>query len=376
VGGYNKKIKNNVMEVKVISSEVLDRIVTEEQLLLIYNISLDDWEVEKKVINTWEVGAKTPDGTLAVTPLFQIKIWLKSKKPIRTLDDIRLEFKEDLKLLSPSIAPIKYPTPVTGDPKLLELNIFDLHFGKICWSEETGQEYNLQVAAETFRACIDYFINTAQVYSIERILFPIGNDFFNSDRSSPYNSTTKGTPQEEDARWQKTFRTGRQLLVEAVNRLQNLAPVDIVMVPGNHDFERNFYLGDSLEGWFYNNKNVTVNNSPNPRKYYRYNNVLLGFTHGNEEKVTDLPIIMAQENPADWCVTKHREFHIGHWHQKKEIKYKSTEEYQGVMVKYMSSLSGTDSWHHKKGYISSKKSAEALIWDRKKGLTANLYYNI
>lgn len=120
------------MEVKVISSEVLDRIVTEEQLLGIYNISLDDWEVEKKVINTWEVGAKTPDGTLAVTPLFQIKIWLKSKTPIKTLEEIRLEFKEDLKALSPKVAPIKYNSPAKGDPKLLELNIFDLHFGKIC----------------------------------------------------------------------------------------------------------------------------------------------------------------------------------------------------------------------------------------------------
>lgn len=364
------------MEVKVISSEVLDRIVTEEQLLGIYNISLDDWEVEKKVINTWEVGAKTPDGTLAVTPLFQIKIWLKSKTPIKTLEEIRLEFKEDLKALSPKIAPIKYNSPVKGDPKLLELNIFDLHFGKICWSEETGQDYNLEIASRTFETCIDYFIDVVRGYHIEKILLPIGNDFFNSDRSFPYNSTTKGTPQEEDARWQKTFRAGRQLIVSAVNKLQNLAPVDIVMVPGNHDFERNFYLGDSLEGWFHSNENVTVNNSPNPRKYYRYNNVLLGFTHGNEEKVTDLPIIMAQENPMDWCVTKHREFHIGHWHHKKEIKYKSSEEYQGVIIKYMSSLSGTDSWHHKKGFISGKKSAEALIWDRDKGLTANLYFNV
>lgn len=38
------------MEVKVISSEVLDRIITEEQLLVIYNISLEDWEVEKKLL--------------------------------------------------------------------------------------------------------------------------------------------------------------------------------------------------------------------------------------------------------------------------------------------------------------------------------------
>jgi hypothetical protein len=73
------------------------------------------------------------------------------------------------------------------------------------------------------------------------------------------------------------------------------------MVPGNHDYERNFYLGDSLEGWFYNNPNVTVDNSANPRKYYKYGQVLIGYTHGNEEKVTDLPLIMAHERSTDWA---------------------------------------------------------------------------
>ena len=364
------------MEVKVISSEVLDRIITEDQLLSIYNISLEDWEIEKKVINTWEVGSKTPDGTLAVTPLFQIKIWLRNKAILKTLEQIRLEFKEDLKTLSPRVDIIQYSKNNLNAPKLLELNIFDLHLGKISWNEETGTDYNLQIATDLFNECIDYFINLTNTFNIERILFPIGNDFFNSDKSHPFNSTTKGTPQEEDTRWQKTFRLGRQLIVDAVDRLQKIAPVDIVMVPGNHDFERNFYLGDSLEGWFFNNKNVTVHNLASPRKYYRYNNVLLGFTHGNEEKITDLPLIMAQENPEEWAKTKFREFHIGHWHHKKEIKFKSTEEYQGVCIKYMGSLSGPDSWHHKKGYIASNRSAEALIWDCQKGLTANIYFNI
>ena len=68
------------MEVKVVSSEITDRIVTEQQLLDLYNISLNEWEIEKKVINTWESGAKGPDGNIVVTPLFQVKVWLKSKK--------------------------------------------------------------------------------------------------------------------------------------------------------------------------------------------------------------------------------------------------------------------------------------------------------
>jgi hypothetical protein len=42
----------------------------------------------------------------------------------------------------------------------------------------------------------------------------------------------------------------------------------------------------------------------------------------------------------------------------------------------MSSLSGTDSWHHKKGYIGARKSAEAFLWDRENGLQNQTYFNI
>jgi len=360
---------------KILSSEVTQRIVTVDDLLNIYSISLDEWEIEKQVINTWEVGAKGPDNKIVTTPLFQVKVWLKNKQSA-VLSNIREEFIEDIKKLSPKVEKINYKQKVDKYPLLLELNIFDLHLGKITWSEETNHDYNLDIASNIFNSCIEEFLDEVSNKNIGRIVFPIGNDFFNSDRSFPYNSTTKGTPQEEDARWQKTFRLGRQLLVEAINKLQQIAPVDVIMVPGNHDFERNFYLGDSLESWFYNNENVTVDNSANPRKYYKYGEVLIGYTHGNEEKVTDLPLIMANEKPTEWALSTFREFHLGHEHRKKEIKFKSTEEYQGVIIRYFNSLSATDSWHHKRGYIGAKRSAEALLWDMTKGLKNNIYFTL
>jgi len=360
---------------KILSSEVTQRIVTVDDLLNIYSISLDEWEIEKQVINTWEVGAKGPDNKIVTTPLFQVKVWLKNKQSA-VLSNIREEFIEDIKKLSPKVEKINYKQKVDKYPLLLELNIFDLHLGKIAWSEETNHDYNLDIASNIFNSCIEEFLDEVSNKNIGRIVFPIGNDFFNSDRSFPFNSTTKGTPQEEDARWQKTFRLGRQLLVEAINKLQQIAPVDVIMVPGNHDFERNFYLGDSLESWFYNNENVTVDNSANPRKYYKYGEVLIGYTHGNEEKVTDLPLIMANEKPTEWALSTFREFHLGHEHRKKEIKFKSTEEYQGVIIRYFNSLSATDSWHHKRGYIGAKRSAEALLWDMTKGLKNNIYFTL
>jgi hypothetical protein len=249
---------------KVLTSEIINRIITADDLLNVYNISLEDWEIEKQVLNTWEVGAKGPDNKIVTTPLFQVKVWLKNKNT-SVFKLIREDFIEDIKKLSPKVDKISYKPRVDKTPLLLEINIFYLHLGKIAWDEETGQNYNLDIASGLFNNCIDDFIAECQNKNIEKIVLPIGNDFFNSDRSHPFNSTTRGTPQEEDARWQKTFRTGRQLIVDNIIKLSQIAPVDVVMVPGNHDYERNFYLGDSLEGWFYNNglfNNVGIVGSP------------------------------------------------------------------------------------------------------------------
>ena len=359
---------------KVITSDITDRVVTVEKLLEIYNIDLEIWEIEKQIVNTWEVGAKGPDGKITTTPLFQVKLWLKRKQVLFELQNVRQEFLEDLKKLSPQVPSNFRKQPQEG--KLLEITVFDLHFGKVAWHEEVGENYNIEIATQRFNDCIDYFIDLYKGTSLGRILLPISNDFFNSDRSHPFNSTTSGTPQEEDTRWQNTFRKGRELLITNIQKLSKIAPVEVKVVPGNHDYERSFYLGDSLEGWFYNDQNVNIDNSPNPRKYFSYGKNLIGFTHGNNEKLADLPMIMAQENPTAWAMSYYREFHLGHLHHKKEGRFNATNELQGVMVRHMSSLSGTDSWHHKKGYIGARKSAEAFLWDKEKGLLNQSYFNI
>ncbi|KPJ89861.1 MAG: hypothetical protein AMJ53_15395 [Gammaproteobacteria bacterium SG8_11] len=58
------------------------RIQTLEQLIEACKIDLEEWVIERHVINKWEVGAKV-DGlvNLIVEPLFQVKVWLKKRSP-------------------------------------------------------------------------------------------------------------------------------------------------------------------------------------------------------------------------------------------------------------------------------------------------------
>ena len=135
---------------KELSSQITDRIVTVDQLLNAHEISLEYWEIEKQIVNSWEVGAKTPDGVIATTPLFQVKIWLKSKIESKRLDEIKAEFIEDLQALSPVVKKIEYKNVSDKPKKMVEINIFDLHLGKFAWREETNQDYDLKIAMGIF----------------------------------------------------------------------------------------------------------------------------------------------------------------------------------------------------------------------------------
>jgi hypothetical protein len=265
---------------------------------------------------------------------------------------------------------------------LLEISIFDLHVGKLAWAGETGENYDVKIARERFLTSIGVLLHRASGFNYSKILFPVGNDFFNSDNL--FNTTTKGTPQDEDLRWQKTFKVGTQLLVDGINVLkQTGVPIEVMVIPGNHDMERSYYMGSFLEAWFRNDDTITINNGASPRKYYRHGEVLLGFTHGNEEKENSLPMIMANdiESKPLWSKTKFHEWHLGHQHRKKNIKFTVLDKSQqlnedlGVTVRYLSSLSGTEEWHHRKGYIGSIKAADAFIWNDELGLIAHLNSN-
>tara|TARA_R110000744_G_scaffold168571_1_gene286299 strand:+ start:26673 stop:27914 length:1242 start_codon:yes stop_codon:yes gene_type:complete len=354
-----------------ITSPKSTRIISLEDLIEASNIDTNIWEVERYIVNKWEVGSQI-DGRVVVEPLFQVKAWLKKNKDIFKLEALRIEMLEEIKSYSPKVDKIKYPKFNKG--QLLEINIFDLHFGKLCWGKETGDNYDTKIARERFLEAIRSIISRVKGYNIKKIVFPIGNDFFNSDNKS--NTTSNNTPQDEDLRWQKTYKTGRELLIEGIDLLQVIAPVDVIVVQGNHDFERSFYVGDAMECWYNNNPNIVVNNGANPRKHYKFGDCLITYTHGNNEKIADLPLLVASEVPGLWASTKYREVHVGHLHHKKEIKFMSTQEHKGMVVRFMRSLSGTDAWHNLKGYTGGVQGCEAFIWDEKEGLICQFSHNL
>jgi len=230
----------------------------------------------------------------------------------------------------------------------------------------------MEVCERRIDDAVDDLLVQAKSYVLDKIVLPWGNDFFHYDTLS--GTTTSGTPLDRDSRFQKMFRKGRAIASRTIRKCAEVAPVDVVIVPGNHDEITSFLLGEVLAAEFEGDARVTVDNSPRMRKYVKYGKNLIGFTHGKEEPHKKLPLIMAQEVPQMWAETVFREMHTGHFHTSKVSDSVPVNSYNGVRVRTLQSLSGTDAWHAKMGYIGETGGAEAFVWSHSKGLRANLFY--
>jgi len=195
---------------------------------------------------------------------------------------------------------------------------------------------------------------------VEKILFPIGSDYFNFDNDIP--TTNAGTFQDTDVRWQKLFDIGMKLLLETIEKLRQIAPVISFVVPGNHDFKTSYYLIYGLGAKMNTKTNVHIDTSPKLRKYVQYGQNLIGFAHGSELTKKNKKTIMQVEAPKKWGNTKYREFHCGHLHSEQ------TEEHGGIIFRDLSSITGTDAWHYKKGYVGATKKGQTFLWHKEAGL--------
>ena len=254
-----------------------------------------------------------------------------------------------------------------------EINIPDAHFGKMSWAAETGEDYDLKIAEEQYTEAVDYLLSLIDTSQLSSIIFPIGNDMINID--SRRNQTYGGTPQDSDSRFFKIVKTVKEILIRTINKLSAIAPVQVIVISGNHDPEAMFMIGEMLDAYYHKDDNVNVDNTPKQRKYVQYGKNGFLYTHGNEEKHQDLGLIFATEEPKLWADTEFRFAKLGHFHHNRKMNYLSINEYQGFQVQVLPSLSGSDAWHYSKGYMS-KKQAKAFLYHATLGQVAEFTFSI
>lgn len=354
---------------RTIKKVVKDYIRTKAQLIKACEIDESEWRIDRWKCGAWQTAMKDKNFKPFYTQQFIVMAWMSLKhNVIHAKNEI-----EELRKKAIGYAPVYVkinPPSHNSEEILCEMSISDHHFGALAWSQETGgSNWDLKKSKESYEKAVLDLIAGTKGYGAGRGLIVLGNDQQNFDNRSL--TTTKGTPQSSDGRYQKVFSVSKNVSIWTIEQMiAAFGYVDVIVVSGNHDAVAAWHLGDTIDSWFRNCVQVTVDNRPLFRKYYQWGTNMLMFTHGNAGKLEKYPEVMAAEQPQMWGATKWRESHTGDKHHRRLI------ELRGASVRIMPSLRPPDAWSSENQYIGSIRAAEALIWHRKQGLIGTAIHSI
>jgi hypothetical protein len=243
----------------------------------------------------------------------------------------------------------------------VEISLSDYHLAKRTVDGDNSVEARAKRYLDVAQSLINKVVSN---YHIDTVILPISNDFFHTDNYQ--HQTTNGTPQDTIMDYSEEYELGFSILVDTINMLRQYAnQVVVVLVQGNHDRTKSFYLAHALDVFFKDTPDVDFIREHSVVKGITLGNTFIGWHHGNC-KIEDLPLLFATHPQYSQLFgnAKYREVHTGdkHHYMAKEVK--------GVRIQQMPSLSGTDRWHLDNNYVHSVRAALALVYDLELGKIA------
>lgn len=235
----------------------------------------------------------------------------------------------------------------TDTSNVLFVNMFDLHYGR------KYREMNHINTTLDALLVIDNIVEHYKGKPLLRIELPIGQDIFNSDNAT--NSTTKGTPQTNSLEWYEMYSKGVALVVQIIAKLSVLAPVTIRYSMGNHDAVLGYTLVQALALKYEHRTDVNVDTTFEYRQYVELPNVLIGISHGNEEK--NLTQLMQSEAREAWGRCEHHIWFSGHFHHLESI------DKDGIIWFKCPSLAFVDNYHDIKGFTVAERMCACFLID-------------
>lgn len=234
----------------------------------------------------------------------------------------------------------------TKEELLVVYPMGDPHIGMYAWSDEAGEDFDLDIACANLVEATSRLVEIAPAADTA-IILNLG-DFFHADDTSNRTSRS-GHALDVDGRWMKVYQAGMQAMIQCIDEARRKHKQVIVKnLIGNHDDHTSQTLAVALDAYFHADPRVEVDLSPSKFWYYQHGKVLIGGGHGDTAKPTKLPEIMAADVPEMWGSSLFRYWYTGHIHSQNVI------EFAGVIWESFKTLAGKDAWHAGQGYRSGR----------------------
>ena len=347
--------------------------ITEEDLTRHFNIDTSQWQCEEFKVRSWETsranrkadlefddgritGTVLDHGEMTKCPMYSS--WGKFTRRKDAHDrDLAAAFKKMLG--TPRLRRAAKPSKALSSD-IGELALPDVHFGLRSYVDETGQRYDIQTCRDNLLSVVDELLDGFRDDPVQRLIVPIGHDWLNSDNAA--GTTTGGTPQDEDGHFFSTFQVATQAAVEVIDKCREVAKeVEVILIPGNHDGERSYYVVECLQYAFAKCDDVIIDVGLSQIKARLHHECLIGYQHGHGTTMARLATALPVLYPELWAKSKWREWHLGHIHHEVE------KDMEGVRVRYFRCLTALSAWAASKGYTGSLRAATSIRYGKSRG---------
>lgn len=272
--------------------------------------------------------------------------WVQERPEDAEREKLWTRFAHELAEPLPQYEPTPPPSIEFSDDLMNFIPFGDPHFGMYSWAEETGQDFDLDIAKRDLCGAVDFLVSQAPL--ARRCVIANLGDFFHADNLEGVTPEHRNIL-DMDTRLPKVVRVGVAAMRQAIRTaLQRHEVVEVVNARGNHDPMLSMALSIMLAHVYENEPRVIIHDQPTMRHYITHGKVLLGVTHGNRTKDRDLPGIMAAEQPQAWGASRHRRWYRGHHHQD------AVSEFNGCTVEQVRTLAPGDAYAVGGGWLSGR----------------------
>ena len=286
--------------------------------------------------------------------------WLKTKPSHDAQFEAMKEAVEALKDEIPASTPTPHETPTDDDLASLYV-ISDYHLGMLSWPEETGDDWNTDIAEEMLYAWFEKAIESAPDSKVG--IFAQLGDFLHFDGLEAV-TPTSGHILDTDSRFQLITRVAIRALRRITQRLlEKHEKVHLIMATGNHDLSSAAWMREMLAAFYENEPRVSVDTNADSYYSYQHGDTSLFFHHGHKRKPGNVAEVFVAKYRDLFGSTKHSYAHMGHLH------HDHLNENGLMTVEQHRTLAAKDAYASHGGWISGR-GAKVITYHKKYGEVA------
>lgn len=274
--------------------------------------------------------------------------------------------------------PLKYTVPkMDAKTYNVVVGMTDLHYLKLAVDDFGQIVYNKDIARKKLFETQKDLIAQIQLYGKpEKFTVIAGSDGMHID--NPLQTTTQGTSMANstDGEWHIEIGNYIDIQLDYIDLFANIAPVDVIVVPGNHSKNTDYLVGAFLKKYYekVNGSVKVIQGMNSERTFVPYGKYCLVFQHGDNVSPNKMDkemhkVIMSEA--SRWGI---RALDTIFYHFSGHIHHEDSKDLGGNVIRItLPVVCPPDKWHTQSQYVGTMLQTLNTLIDKEKGRFATLY---